>query len=318
MTMIPLITFVLAFLILAVVLQVFRRSVYVNEAGRMRFTSLWRLGVALLLAFFIASINPLDMQRIDAGYVGIKVSNVGDQRGVGRTEYVTGWVFYNSWISRIYEFPIHQQHIEYEEADIVTKGGFRATIKPSFNYSINAGNVANMFQNLRVGVREMEQGWLKNAIVGSVNDVANRYTVDSIFNHREEFESAIVKECNKRVSQWFSVSQLRTNIVPPREISESIVAKTRAIQEVQVAENQRQVAVAEAERKIAEARGDSAQAVIQASGRAEAIRKEQLSLTPLYIEYIKIQKWTGQVPTTVAGSNSGFMIQLPNRSNTNQ
>ena len=313
--MIPFITFLLAFLILAVVLQVFRRSIYVNESGRMRFISLWRVAVALALAFFVAAINPLDMQRIDAGYVGIKVSNVGDQRGVGRTEYVTGWVFYNSWISQIYEFPIHQQHIEYEEADIVTKGGFRATIKPSFNYSINAGNVANMFQNLRVGVREMEQGWLKNAIVGSVNDVANRYTVDSIFNHREEFESAIVKECNKRVSQWFSVSQLLTNIVPPREISESIVAKTRAIQEVQVAENQRQVAVAEAERKIAEARGDSAQAVIQASGRAEAIRKEQLSLTPLYIEYIKIQKWSGQVPTTVAGSNSGFMIQLPNRTN---
>jgi regulator of protease activity HflC (stomatin/prohibitin superfamily) len=238
------------------------------------------------------------------------VSNVGDDRGIGKTEYVTGWVFYNAWISRIYEFPIHQQHIDYEEADIVTRGGFRATIKPSFNYAINAGNVANMFQNLRVGVKEMEQGWLKNAIIGSVNDVANRYTVDSIFNHREEFESAIVKECNKRVSQWFNVSQLRTNIVPPKEISESIVAKTRAIQEVQVAENRRQVAIAEAERKIAEARGDSAQAVIQASGRAEAIKKEQLSLTPLYIDYIKIQKWTGQVPTTVAG-NSGFMIQLP-------
>jgi hypothetical protein len=51
--------------------------------------------------------------------------------------------------------------------------------------------------------------------------------------------------------------------------------------------------------------------VIQAAGRAEAIKKEQLSLTPLYIEYIKIQKWSGQVPTTVAGSNSGFLIQLP-------
>ena len=60
----------------------------------------------------------------------------------------------------------------------------------------------------------------------------------------------------------------------------------------------------------AEARGDSAQAVIQAAGRAEAIRREQLSLTPLYIDYIKIQKWSGQVPTTVAG-NSGLMIQLP-------
>jgi hypothetical protein len=304
------IVFFISFLIFSLIFQVFRRSTYRDENGTLRAKNFWRPVAAIILALFITVVNPVDIERIDAGYVGIKVSNVGDDRGVGRTEYVTGWVFYNSWISRIYEFPIHQQHIDYEENDIVTKGGFRATIKPSFNYSINAGNVANMFQNLRVGVKEMEQGWLKNAIIGSVNDVANRYTVDSIFNHREEFESAIVKECNKRVSQWFNVSQLRTNIVPPKEISESIIAKTRAIQEVQVAENRRQVAIAEAERKIAEARGDSAQAVIQAAGRAEAIKKEQLSLTPLYIDYIKIQKWSGQVPTTVAG-NSGFMIQLP-------
>jgi hypothetical protein len=306
-----LIVFVISFFIFALIFHVFRSNTYRDVSGGFRIKNLWRPIAAILLAFVVTVVNPIEVERIDAGHVGIKVSNVGDDRGVGKTEYVTGWVFYNSWISRIYEFPIHQQHIDYEENDIVTKGGFRATIKPSFNYSINAGNVGNMFQNLRVGVKEMEQGWLKNAIIGSVNDVANRYTVDSIFNHREEFESAIVKECNKRVSLWFNVSQLRTNIVPPKEISESIVAKTRAIQEVQVAENRRQVAIAEAERKIAEARGDSAQAVIQAAGRAEAIKKEQLSLTPLYIDYIKVQKWSGQVPTTVAGANSGFMIQLP-------
>jgi regulator of protease activity HflC (stomatin/prohibitin superfamily) len=311
--MIGLITFVLSFLILGLALHAFRKSSFTQENGRFRVKGIWRLLVVFILALFIAAINPINVERIDAGHVGIKVSNVGDNRGVGRTEYVTGWVFYNSWISRIYEFPIHQQHIDYEEADIVTRGGFRATIRPSFNYSINAGNVADMFQNLRVGVKEMEQGWLKNAIVGSVNDVANRYTVDSIFNHREEFESAIIKECNKRVSLWFNVSQLRTNIVPPKEISESIIAKTRAIQEVQVAENQRQVAVADAERKIAQAKGDSAKAVIEAAGRAEAIKKEQLSLTPLYIEYIKIQKWNGEVPTTVAGANSGFLIQPGNK-----
>jgi regulator of protease activity HflC (stomatin/prohibitin superfamily) len=308
----PLAIFLITFLITGFVFKVFQKQNY-YEGNVFRPMRLRRIIFALAISVLVVLINPIDVERIDAGHVGIKISNVGDNRGVGKTEYVTGWVFYNSWISRIYEFPIHQQHIDYEEADIVTKGGFRAMIKPSFNYSINPGNVADMFQNLRVGVKEMEQGWLKNAIVGSVNDVANRYSVDSIFNHREEFESSIVKECNKRVSQWFTVSQLRTNIVPPQEISESIIAKTKAIQEVQVAENQRQVAVADAERKIAVARGDSAQAVIAASGRAEAIKKEQLSLTPIYIEYLKIQKWNGEVPTMVAGNQTGFMIDLPSR-----
>ncbi|MBC7535017.1 MAG: hypothetical protein H7258_04920 [Ferruginibacter sp.] len=77
--------------------------------------------------------------------------------------------------------------------------------------------------------------------------------------------------------RWFNVSQLRIKIVPPNEISESIVAKTRAIQEAQVTENRRQVDVADAERKIAGAKVDSEQAVIQASGSVEAIKKERLS-----------------------------------------
>ncbi|MBC7867931.1 MAG: SPFH domain-containing protein, partial [Gloeobacteraceae cyanobacterium ES-bin-316] len=225
--MISFIVFLMALLVAATFLGVFKKANYAAENGRFKFAGILRVAGAIFIAIILVAINPVDVERIDAGHVGIKVSNVGDNRGVGKTEYVTGWVLYNSWISRIYEFPIHQQHIDYEAADIVTRGGFRATIKPSFNYSINAGNVADMFQNLRVGVKDMEQGWLKNAIVGSVNDVANRYTVDSIFNHREEFESDIVKECNKRVSKWFNVSQLRTNIIPPQEISESIVAKTR-------------------------------------------------------------------------------------------
>ncbi|MCE3282437.1 MAG: hypothetical protein K0Q66_1174, partial [Chitinophagaceae bacterium] len=126
--------FVLALIVFGLLFQVFRKSTYREEGGGLRTKNLWRPVAAIILALVVAAINPVDVQRIDAGYVGIKVSNVGDDRGIGKTEYVTGWVFYNAWISRIYEFPIHQQHIDYEEADIVTRGGFRATIKPSFNY----------------------------------------------------------------------------------------------------------------------------------------------------------------------------------------
>ena len=63
--------------------------------------------------------------------------------------------------------------------------------------------------------------------------------------------------------------------------------------------------------KIAIARGDSAQAVIAASGRAEAIRKEQMQLTSMYIDYLKVTRWDGKNPTTVLGGNSGAIIQLP-------
>lgn len=269
------------------------------------------IGAAILVLGVIASfVQPFTAERVDAGHVGIKVNLTGDDRGVSKFEYKTGWVIYNTWVAKLYEFPIYQQHIDYPEQAVITKGGFSAAIKPSFNYALKPGDVGNMFQSLRLDIKEIEQQWLSTAIVGTVNDVANKWTVDDIFNHREKFESDIIMEANKRVSKWFIISQLRTNITPPPALQQSIEAKTKAIQEVQVAESQRLVAIAEGDRKIAQARADSAAQVIAAAGEAEAIRRKQVSLTPTYINYLNSQKWDGKLPSVQAGSGSGFLINV--------
>lgn len=313
--MIGTITFFLAIAILGTSFGIFNLKNYYTEPNKygdkeLKTSSIVKLVIVIIVSVILGAFNPLTVERIDVGNVGLKVNNTGDERGVSKTAYVTGWVFYNSWLSRIKEFPVTQQHIDYEEAAIITKGGFQAVIKPSFNWSVNPGNAADMYQNLKQDVDQIKDTWLKNAIIGAVNDIANLYTVDSIFNHRAEFEADIVKECNKRVSKWFNVSQLRTNIVPPKEITQAINAKTAAVQEAQAAIQQKIVAEAQAQTQIAKAKGDSAQAVISASGRAEAVKKEQQYLTPLYIDYLKVQKWKGDVPTTVLGGSNGFMINL--------
>jgi regulator of protease activity HflC (stomatin/prohibitin superfamily) len=280
--------------------------------GASQLSKIWvGLGI-LLVGIVISAVQPFTLERVDAGHVGIKVNLTGDNRGVGKFEYKTGWVVYNTWISKLYEFPTYQQHIDYPEQQVITKGGFSASIKPSFNYSLKAGDVGDMFSNLRLDVRAIEQQWLQTAIVGTVNDVANKWAVDDIFNQREKFESDIIAEANKRVSKWFVISQLRTNITPPEALQQSIEAKTKAIQEVQVAENQRLVAIAEGDRKIAQARADSAAQVIAAAGEAEAIRRKQISLSPTYIDYLKVTKWNGVLPTVQSGT-SGLMLQLPNK-----
>jgi regulator of protease activity HflC (stomatin/prohibitin superfamily) len=274
-----------------------------------------------LIGIMVSLFQPYVVERVDAGHIGIKVNLTGDKRGVSEYTYKTGWVAYNTWTESLYEFPTFQQHIEYTDQEVITKGGFRATIKPSFNYALVPNAVGDMFQNLRVNIKEVEQGWLKTAIVGSVNDVANRWTVDDIFNKREDFETAIIGECNKRISKWFTVSQLRTNILPPPALQAAIEAKTKAIQEVQVAENQKKVAEAEGYTMVAKAKADSAQSVIRASGEgeamlrkaraeAEAVRVKQREITTLYNEYLKISKWDGVNPTTVLGGNTSTIVTV--------
>ena len=270
--------------------------------------------IILLVGAGIALIQPFKIERVDAGHVGIKVNLAGDNRGVGKYEYKTGWVIINKWINKLYEFPTFQQSIEYPEQSVITKGGLSASIHPKFNYSLKAGDIGDMFSNLRIPVKDIEQGWLQNAIVGAVNDVANKWTIDDIFNNMEQFEADIIKESNKRVSKWFIISQLRTNIIPPQSLQINIQEKTNAIQKVQIAENNKLVAIAQGLERIAKAQADSATAVITASGEARAIKIKQLSLNQEYIDYLKVQKWNGVSPTMVTSDKSGFIIS-PGKTN---
>lgn len=263
--------------------------------------------VIIILGIVAAMVQPYKIERIDAGHKGIVVNLSGSERGVANYQYKTGWVVYNSWFTQVLEFPTYQQHIEYDDQLIITKGGFSATIKPSFNYSLKSDAIGDMFSNLRLGVKEIEQGWLKNAVIGAVNDVCNTWEVDSIFSHRQAFEYSIVVECNKRLTKWFDVSQLRTNITPPEALQEAIIAKTRSIQQAQASEQQALAAIADGKRKIAVARADSAEAVINAKAAALTIKLKQSELTPMYIEYTKASKWDGVLPTTVAGGSGTFL-----------
>jgi hypothetical protein len=255
----------------------------------------------------ISLIQPFAVERIDAGHKGIVVNLSGAERGVASYQYKTGWVVYNTWFTQVLEFPTYQQHIEYDDTPVILKGGFSATIKPSFNYSLKPESIGDMFVNLRLSVKEIEQGWLKNAVIGAVNDVSNTWEVDSIFEHRQAFEAAIVLECNKRLSKWFDVSQLRTNITPPDALQESIIAKTKAIQQAEASRQQAIAAKADGERKVAVARADSAETIINANAAALAIKIKQTQLSPLYIEFLKANAWDGKLPTTVAGSSGMFL-----------
>ena len=134
-----------------------------------------KLIIGILIAIvgtIIGLIQPFTVERVDASGVGFQVHLTGNDRGVSNYQYKTGWVVYNTWTDQFKEIATNQQHVEYDTISVITKGGFQAKITPSFNYSVVAVNAADMFVNLRKELPEIEQGWLKNAIYSSVNDVA--------------------------------------------------------------------------------------------------------------------------------------------------
>ena len=79
------------------------------------------------------------VERIDAGYEGMKANLAGSDKGVDDVALVSGWVFYNPWTTKIYEYPTFAQTIDYEPFEINSKDGSKFTIDPSMICKIEDG-----------------------------------------------------------------------------------------------------------------------------------------------------------------------------------
>lgn len=277
-----------------------------------------------------ALVQPFVLERVNAGSVGLCVNLSGDERGLSSYKFQSGWNVYNTWSQQLVEIPTSQYHMTCDMNTVTMKGGFTANIKPTFNYQLIPTGAGDMYINLRnmipggggdTALKQVEKYWLLTAIVSSMNDVSNRWVIDSVLNNRELYENDIIAECNKRIGKWFNVSQLRSNIVPPPALQQSIIAKTVAIKDAQAEEEKAKTVASTTKRKLAEARGDSAYNAILANGKgnaklieaeyeARSMKEKQKNLNPIYLEYLKINTWDGKNPTTILGSGTGTTVML--------
>src|SRR5258708_24602414 len=81
----------------------------VPHSGGVNGSLLLRLiGLAVLLVVLL-TISCNCVVRIPPGYVGVRVSLAGSDRGVEKNPTATGWVFFNPLLSRIYAYPTYMQ-----------------------------------------------------------------------------------------------------------------------------------------------------------------------------------------------------------------
>jgi regulator of protease activity HflC (stomatin/prohibitin superfamily) len=259
-------------------------------------------------------------ERIDAGHVGVKVNLYGDGKGVDDVTEVTGWVFYNPISTKIVEFPTYVQHKEYkldreneiDESFVVnSKDGSEFHVSPLLNYSVKREKVPYIFSKYRVELDDIEGGFLKTAVYDAFRVVANSYTADELISNRELFElkvrSVLVKQLEP---EGFILSQFTSNLVYPETFKKAIEAKNNAVQAALTAENKVKQAEAEAKIKVATAEGNAQAMLTRAKAEAEANRLRQQTLTPMLIQQQWIEKWKGNVPSTVLGSGTNLMYGI--------
>ncbi len=253
-----------------------------------------------VLGFFALIFLFFSCERIDAGHVGVKVNQYGDNKGVSDVVEVTGLVFFNPITHSIYEFPTFIQHKEYtgENSFVVnSKDGSEFHVSPIINYSVQRDKVPQIFAKYRRSLDQIEEGFLKTAVFDAFRLATNVYTADELISNRQKFEIEVRRILDGELGkEGFIITQFTSNLLYPETFKKAIEAKNNAVQGALMAENKVKQAEAEAKIKVATAQGNAQAMLTSAKAEAEANSLKQKTITPMLLQLEWINKWDGKLP----------------------
>ena len=259
-----------------------------------------KVSLAGTIGFILLVLLFNSCERIDAGHVGVKVNQYGDNKGVDNVVAVTGMVFYNPFTTKIYEFPTFIQHKEYKDENsfvVNSKDGSEFQVSPIMNYSVQREKVPTIFSKYRRPLEDIEEGFLKTAVYDAFRLATNKYTADELIGNRQAYEVEVRRLLDGQLlKEGFVINQFTSNLIYPETFKKSIEAKNNAVQAALRAENEVKTAEAQAKIKIATAEGNAQAMLTSAKAEAEANRMKQQTLTPLLLQLEYINKWDGKLP----------------------
>ena len=281
-----------------------------------------KFGFFMLIAVMFAACT-----NVGPTEVGFVISNSGNYRGIDSLPTVSGWNFYTPGFNHIVTMPTTQQHVVWSEGagegkaegqhiTVACSGGAGFKMDVGLNYRLNPFKASRVYLKYKTDdLEKITEGYLRNVVRGSMQDISGHITVDSILTNLPGYEQAVRDLVGKRfesegfILDNFSILKQPTPTDP--ELAKMIGEKIKAKQDAEKSVTELQKSVAEANKKIAEARGDSASRVIQAQAEAKEIlvKQEALSRSPQYVELVKAQRWDGHL-SAVQGGGSGMILQL--------
>lgn len=259
--------------------------------------------IAGLIVFLLSMVLFSTCTLVGPKEAGFKVRKGGNYRGVSNIPLVTGYNFYVPGVETIEKVPTTMYHIVWsddkQEGDAIDQsitifcnGGAGFHVNVGLNVSVIPTEAPRMW--IRWGTLDVDaimKTYIRNIVRGNMQRVSSTMSVDSILNNFSTLEAA----CSDVVRDSLRVYGFNMNgfnilskpVASNPDLEKAIDAKIVAKQLAEKTVMELQTNIAESNKKVATARGDSASAVIEALGKAEAIKALQAQLSPTYVEYIK-------------------------------
>lgn len=265
--------------------------------------------------------------RISPGYVGIKSTSAGTGRGMQDVAVGPAWVFYNIITESVFEYPTSVQQVVWsanksegnpinEEISFTNADQMQINADISLAYSIMPDHAADFYIKFRSdNLTKFTMGYMRNVAREKFDNSAGKYHMDQIMGDNAIFLTEVRMELQDvllpigvKLEQFGFIGAPR----PPAMVTEAISAKIHATQLAMQKQNELVQAEADAKKVVAQAEGDAKATLTRAEAQATANRKLAESITPSLIEYRKLEKWNGVLPTVQSGSG-GIMLGLPAR-----
>ena len=257
----------------------------------------WFAGLVAGAAVFLASIVLGSFTIISAGHTGVQVT-FGE---VNMTPLSEGVHFVNP-LSSIKDVDVRLQKAELKGASAGTKDLQQVHTDIVVQYRLNSNKVPHIYKEFGLNVDDKVLG---PGINEAFKSITGHYTSEELITKRDEVSLAITEHLRSKMAP-FNIDVSGVSLVNfgfSAEYQKAIEAKVIATQQKQKAEQDLARIEVEAKSRVAQAEGEAKAISIQ----AQAI---QSNGGQNYVQLQWIEKWNGQLPQTMLGSDTKMLMNV--------
>ena len=249
------------------------------------------LAVSILTTIIILFI--FSVSTVPTGHVGIKT-----RFGAVQNDYITeGLNFKIPFIEKIRKMDCRTQRVDIQgegaSKDLQTVSTYIA-----INYRVNQEKAFNLYKTVGTGYEEI---LVKPAIQEAMKSALAQFTAEELITKRTEVANLLEETLEVKLDEKGIVveSTAIVNLDFSQAYNDAIERKQVAEQEAKKAEQELEKAKIEAEKKVVEA---------QAEADALKVQKQEITADLLELRRIEneakwIERWDGQLPSTVLGES---------------
>lgn len=259
----------------------------------------WSIVGVILILITITLCNSIS--TIPTGYVGIKTRFGKVQESV----IEEGFNFKVPFIEKIVKIDCKTQkyevNTEASSKDLQKVQNIRVVV----NYSVDKTKANQLYKNIGNNYQTI---LIEPAILESIKQGMSQYTAEELITKRNEVSNIIMNLLKEKLEKdGILVSALNiTDLSFSKEFDEAVEQKQIVEQETEKAKYELEKAKVENEKKIENAKAD-AEVMKQQN---KEITNEYLKLKELEIQQKIIEKWNGQLPTTMMNDNIGSFFSV--------